>query len=222
MFHSKKTDEDLEKDVIDELEWDPSVNHEDISVKAREGVITLRGNVPHYLEKHTAELAAQRVNGVHAIANEIQIKLMGAYERSDEDIANTALIALDWNVQVPKGIKVTIENGLVTLRGEVEWNYQKTAAESSVSQLMGVRGVHNEISIKNIAKTQDIKTRIEDALKRTAQTEGSEINVLLDGTQVTLTGKVRSFAEMDDARLSAWSAKGVSVVKDHLTLSTRW
>ena len=214
-----KSDQSLQNDVKTELSWDPSVTNEQISVTAVDGVVTLRGTVPHYFEKCNAENAAQRVGGVRAVANEVEVKLLSDYERSDQDIARAALNALEWNYSAPKGIKVSVENGWVTLKGEVEWDFQRNAGREAVSPLMGVRGVTNEITIKTKVLPSDVQTRIEDALKRTAEREGRKINVAIIGDKVKLTGNVHSYAEMDDATNAAWNAPGVMKVQNDLKIA---
>lgn len=158
-----KTDIEIQQDVINEIKWDPSITSSQVNVTANDGIVTLRGSVPHYFEKSKAEDAAQRVGGVKAVADEIEVNLMGSYERSDEQIARAALDAIEWSYSVPRGIKITVEKGWITLTGEAEWDFQRNAAKNAVSQLMGVRGVSNMISIKAKAQPMDIKTRIEDA-----------------------------------------------------------
>ena len=220
MFHFfKKSDAQIEKDVMSELKWDPRVTPTKISVTANEGVVTLRGSVPHYFEKNAADEAAQRVGGVRAVADEIEVELLGSYQRSDDDIAETALTALDWNYAVPEGVKITVEKGWITLRGEAEWDYQRNAARDAVRHLMGVRGVTNEMTLKSMVQPSDVKTRIEDALKRSAEAEGRNIIVTVDGRRVILSGSVVSVSEIEDARLAAWSAPGVTEVTNHLKLA---
>lgn len=215
----EKKDVQIQRDVLNELKWDPSVTATDITVTVHDGIATLRGTVPHYFDKSSAEQAARRVGGVRAVADELEVDLKDAYERSDEDIARTALNALDWNYSVPKGIKVTVEDGWVTLTGEVEWDYQRNAARNSVSELMGVCGVSNNITIKPKAQPTDVKTRIEDALKRSAENEGRNISVTVDDDRVILAGKVHSFSEVEDAGLAAWNAPGVRAVENNLQIS---
>lgn len=214
----EKTDTQIQQDVINELKWDPRLSAERISVTANNGVVTLRGSVPHYFEKSTAEAAAQRVGGVRAVADEIDVNLMGSYERSDEDIARAAINVFEWNYLVPDDVKVAVEDGWITLTGEVDWDYQRSAAENSVSQLMGVCGVVNKISLKSNVQSSDVKTRIEEALKRTAESEGQKISVTVEGNAVTLTGDVQSLAEIEDARMAAWNAPGVMKVENKLRL----
>jgi osmotically-inducible protein OsmY len=157
----QKSDSQIQQDVINEMKWDPSISDSHISVTANDGIITMRGSVPHYFEKSQAENAAQRVSGVRAVVDEVDVNIMGSYERSDEQIAEAALTAIDASYSTPKGLKVSVEKGWVTLKGEAEWDYQRKAATTAVSTLMGVCGVKNEIEL--IAKTQpaDIKKLIE-------------------------------------------------------------
>ena len=215
----KKADADLQQDVMTELRWDPSVTATQIGVTVTDGIVTLRGTVPHYHEKICAEDAAQRVGGVRAIADELEVNIEGVYERTDEDIARAALSALEWSYQVPKGLKVKVEKGWVTLKGSVEWDYQRTAAHDAVTMLLGVRGVSNDVSIKMKVKSMDVKTSIQDALKRSAESEGRGIHVSVDHNQVTLSGNVHSFADIEVARLAAWNAPGVTNVTNELRLS---
>jgi osmotically-inducible protein OsmY len=216
MYGTQKSDNDLQKDVTSELLWDPRITSSHVSVSAKDGIVTLRGDVPHYFEKTAAEEAAQRVGGVKAVADEIEVKLMGTYERSDEDIAQAALNALEWSFSVPKGMKVVVQRGWITLSGEVDWDYERNAAKDAVSSLMGVSGVSNSITIKSSAQRSDIKTGIEEALKRSAESEGRKINVAVSGDQVTLSGNVHSFSEVTDAGLAAWNAKGVMSVVNNI------
>ena len=217
-FH-KKADAQLKQDVESELRWDPSVTFDQVKVTADDGVVTLRGSVPHYFEKNSAEKAAQRVSGVRAVADELEVELFPEYQRSDSEIAKAALDALGWNYSAPEGVKVTVDKGWLTLQGEAEWDYERNAAKDAVANLMGVRGVSNNITIKSRVQASDVKTKIEDALKRSAETEGRNINVTVSGSRVSLSGKVQSFSDMEDARMAAWSAPGVTMVDDDLTIA---
>jgi osmotically-inducible protein OsmY len=216
---SQKTDSQIQQDVINEIKWDSSVTSSEVSVTAKDGIVTLRGSVPHYHEKSLAENAAQRVHGVRAVADEIEVNLMGSYNRSDEQIAKSALTALDWSYSVPADIKVTVENGWITLTGETEWDYQRNAAKNAVSQLMGVRGVSNRISMKTKILPSDIKMRIEEALKRSAEVEARKITVTVHGDRATLSGNVHSLTESADARHAAWMAPGIMSVENNLKVS---
>ncbi|MBC7467253.1 MAG: BON domain-containing protein [Bdellovibrio sp.] len=213
---STKTDAQIQQDVINELNWDQSLISSDVSVTADDGVITLRGTVPHYSDKQIAEVAAKRVSGVRAVAEEIEVKLLEPNERTDEEIARMALNAFDWNYSVPKGIQVTVEKGWVTLTGEAEWEYQRNAAKNSVMQLLGVVAVSNRITIKQKAQPSDIKLRIEEALARSAVVESKNITVAVLGNTVTLSGDLDSSAEIEDARSAAWNAPGVMHVTNLL------
>lgn len=215
-----KTDAQIQEDVLDELKWDPSVTHEHIGVAVSDGVVTLSGFVPTYFEKSSAESAAQRVSGVKAIAEKIEVRYPGSYRREDEAIASAIITAFKWNVQVPDDvIKVKVSKGWVTLTGEVEWEYQRTAAENAVKTLSGVIGVTNSIAIKSKVQVLDVKTKIEDALKRATEREAERIKVSVEGRKVILSGKVRSYAELRDARSAAWSAPGVTDVQDNLVVA---
>lgn len=212
-----KSDADVKQDVISELMWDPSLDSAKINVAASNGVVTLTGSVPHFIEKMSAEHAAQRVGGVKAVADELEVK--GLFDKTDEEIARAAVNAFKWNYSVPKDVKVSVDKGFLTLSGEVEWDYQRTAAKNSVSDLLGVTGVINNIMIKSRAQPYDIKVRIEEALKRSAEAEGRKISVAVVGDKVTLTGNVHSFAEIEDARHAAWMAPGVMIVQNDLKIS---
>ena len=215
----EKDDEQIQIDVLKELKFDPSVTSAQISVMAKNGIVTLNGNVPHFFEKTLAEEAAQRVGGVRAVADEIEVELMGAYKKSDAEIANAALNAVEWNFSVPRDVKVSVDNGWITLRGEAEWDYQRKASKTAVSQLMGVRGVKNEMTIKARADATDVQKRIEAAFKRSAEAEGKKISVRVDGNKVTLGGKVHSFSDLADAGIAAWNTPGVTEVVNNLRIS---
>ena len=217
--HFSKTDAQIQQDVINEIKWDPSVTSSQVSVLANDGIVTLRGSVPHYFEKSQAENAAQRVGGVRAVVDEIEVNLMGSYQRSDEQIAEAALDALEWSYSAPKGIKVTVENGWISLKGDAEWDYQRSAAEDSVSKLMGVCGVTNNISIRSKVQPSDIKSRIEEALKRSAESEGRKISVSVKGDRAILEGNVHSFGEYEDAGHAAWMAPGIITVENNIKIA---
>jgi osmotically-inducible protein OsmY len=217
-FYEKK-DAQLQTDVKNELKSDPSVTSDHISVTASDGIVTLRGSVPHYFEKSTAEEAAQRVTGVRAVADEMEVDLMGSYERTDEDIAKAAVHALEWSYVGLSEIKVSVEKGWVTLKGEAQWDFERTAVQAAIGQLMGVRGVSNQVTLKTNVQPTDVKARIESSLKRTALEEGRRISVEVDGGRVTLTGCVHSYSEIGDAGLAAWNVPGVLSVRNNLKLS---
>jgi osmotically-inducible protein OsmY len=212
-----KTDAQIQTDVMQELKWDPSITHEHIGVAVSDGIVTLSGTVPSYIEKSSAENAAQRVGGVKAVVEKIEVKVPGSYTRDDQDIAKAIIDQFRWHTQVPDDlVQASVENGWVGLTGEVEWDYQRSAAEKAVRGLKGVKGITNQIAIKAKAvQPSDIKGKIEDALKRAAEREADRIAVEVRGTLVILSGKVRSFAEMRDVRVAAWSAPGVTSVDDN-------
>lgn len=214
-----KTDSKIQEDVVNELQWDPSVSASAVTVSANNGIVTLRGSVPHFIEKLAAEHAAQRVGGVKAVADELEVNFMIPADHTDEEIAQAALNAFKWNYSVPDSVKLAVEKGWVTLSGEVDWDYQRNAARNTASELLGVAGVTNSITIKSKTQPSDIKTRIESALKRSAESEGRRINVSVTGSRVTLTGNVHSFSEIEDARLAAFNAPGVMSVDNNLVIS---
>ena len=215
----KKSDSDLQRDVTSELKWDASISSTQINVSAKDGVVTLRGSVPHYSEKVCAEKAAQRVAGTRVVADELDVNLLTDFARSDEDVGAAAVSALEWNYQVPETVKVSVEKGWITLRGEVEWDYQRAAANDAVCMLLGVIGVSNDIAIKSSITAENIKMRIEEALKRTAESEGRNIKVEVNGSRVILSGNVHSRTEIDDARVAAYNAPGVFWVENNLKLA---
>jgi osmotically-inducible protein OsmY len=208
-------DKMLQQDVIDELSWDPSVDAAHIGVSVENGVVTLTGHVPSYAQKLAAEHAAKRVKGVHAIAQEIEIRYPGAH--SDEDIAGRAVAALDWDVLIPKGsVQVTVSKGWVTLNGDLDWEYQRRAAATDVSKLAGVMGVSNLTTLKPRVTPTDITQRIEKALQRDAGLEARNIRVSVVDGKVKLDGRVHSWHEREAVERAAWAAPGVSAVEDHV------
>jgi osmotically-inducible protein OsmY len=215
-----KNDVDLQRDVFDELKWEPAVHSTDIGVIVKDGVVTLEGVVDSYPEKWAAERAAKRVSGVKALALELEVKLPGFGKQSDADIAEAAENALKWDVLVPQDrIKVTVEKGFLTLEGQVDWEFQRSAAKRAVQYLTGVKGVANEITVKPKVAPTDVKAQIEAALKRNAILDAQQIKVQADGGKVTLRGNVRSWAERDEAEAAAWAAPGVNEVTDFIAVT---
>ena len=216
-----KSDSDVQRSVQDELKWEPGVSDASkIGVAVKDGVVTLTGFVSSYAEKWAAERAAKRVSGVNALAVELQVQLPGYAKKSDADIAKAAEHALSWAVLVPaSSVSVMVEHGWVTLDGNLNWQYQRSAAEDAVRGLTGVIGISNRIAVKPTVSPIDIKSKIEAALKRNAILDAESINVQTDGGKVTLTGTVSSWAERDEAEAAAWAAPGVTDLKDALTIA---
>src|SRR5262249_19165159 len=212
-------DEDIQKNVVDQLKWDPRIRPTEIRLTVNDGVVTLMGTVESYTKKWTAEEIALRVLGVKAVANELEVKLPARSVRTDEDVARVAQQGLESAWDVPNTVKVVVDRSWITLQGEVEWNFQKEAAERKVRDLIGVKGVINRVYVKPRVKPEDLKRLIESALVRTAETDAKNIRVeALDG-RVVLKGRVRSWYEKEEARREAWLAPGVREVVDELVIS---
>jgi osmotically-inducible protein OsmY len=213
------TDRELQEHVQKALDWEPSIDAAAIGVSVDNGVVTLRGDVRTYAEKTTAERVALRVYGTKAVANDISVRLGNGLERTDSEIAQAAIAALKWNTLVPQDhVTVAVSNGWITLNGQVDWDYQRSAAAKAVRQLTGVRGVINGIAVKPHASVADVKTKIEAALKRSAEVDARRISVVVLDGKVILSGNVHSWMERNEARQAAWAAPGVREVDDRIAV----
>jgi osmotically-inducible protein OsmY len=214
-----KADGDIKRDIEAELHWSPDIDETDIAVKVNGGVVALTGFVHSYHETYQAEAAVKRVAGVAGVANDIQVRLSSGNVMADPEIAREAVTAI--KLELPfshESIKVLVHEGRVTLEGTLEWQFQKERAETAVRRLKGIRGVTNLITIKPRVSTSDIKRKIEDAFRRSAEVDANHISIEARGSEVTLRGNVRSWAERDQAQRTAWSAPGVTQVKNDITV----
>jgi len=220
-----KMDTELQRDIMNELKWEPTIHAAEIGVGVKDGVVTLNGDVDSYSKKWAIDRAVRRVLGVKAVAGEIKVSLPVSYKRTDEDVARSATNVLNWNFLVPNDrVKVRVQDGLITLTGDVDWYYQKEHAENAVRHLIGVVGVSNSITIKPkvpTVKAFEVKNGIEDALKRNARLlrDAEKIQVEISGTKVILRGSVGSWADFDEAGYAAYCAPGVSQVENNLRVT---
>ena len=215
-----RSDSEIEKNVKAELEWDPDLDATDIAVSVKNGVVTLTGFVKSYTDRYEAETAAKRVAGVVAVANDIEVRMPSVDERPDPDIAREAAAAIKSQLPISsENIKIIVKNGWVTLEGEVEWQYQRQTAENVVRRIKGVKGVSNTILLKPRAEPTEVKRKIQEALRRSAEVDANRIEVEARGGEVTLKGTVRSWIEREEAERAAWAAPGVTKVEDRILVS---
>ena len=215
-----RSDSEIEKNVKAELEWDPDLDATDIAVSVKNGVVTLTGFVKSYTDRYEAEAAAKRVAGVVAVANDIEVRMPSVDERPDPDIAREAAAAIKSQLPISsENIKIIVKNGWVTLEGEVEWQYQRQTAENVVRRIKGVKGVSNTILLKPRAEPTEVKRKIQEALRRSAEVDANRIEVEARGGEVILKGTVRSWIEREEAERAAWAAPGVTKVEDRIVVS---
>jgi osmotically-inducible protein OsmY len=217
---SKASNRNLRQHVLDELDWEPSLDSTDIGVAVKDGIVTLSGHVPSYAQKRAAERVALKVAGVKGVADEIDVHLPSDRKRTDAELAEAAVQAIEWNTQVPDdAIKVKVDDGWLTLDGTVDWNYQRKQAERAVRNLIGVRGVSNLVQVKPAATPGDIHQKIKRALERQADEDAERITVTVKEGAVTLEGTVDSWADREEAEDAAWAASGVTEVNNNLKVS---
>lgn len=213
------TDRELQQHVQNALDWEPSIESTDIGVSVDNGIVTLRGDVHSYAEKSAAERVALRVYGTKAVANDINVLLTSRHERTDTEIAQAAVSALTWTTMVPADkVNLTVSNGWITLTGTVDWQYQRDAAARAVRDLIGVKGMTNNITLKPHVQAGDVQAKIEAAFKRSAEIDARRVNVTASDGQIILTGNVRSWAERQEAERAAWAAPGVTRVEDRIAV----
>lgn len=216
-----KTDAEIQKDVMEEIRWEPLLNASEIGVAVKNGVVSLSGAVDTYGKKIAAEEAAKSVFGVKAVAEEIEVKLSSFGKKNDVEIAEEVLRSLRWHTSIPEDrIKVKVEDGWVTLEGEVDWEYQKIAAKNTSENLMGVKGITSLITIKASVAAKDIKNKISAAFHRSATIDSEKIQIEIRGSKAILSGKVRSWSEKEEAASAAWNARGITSVENKLTIDT--
>jgi osmotically-inducible protein OsmY len=215
-----KSDSDIERDVKDELEWDPDLDSTDIAVSVKGGVVALSGFVPSFTDRYEAQTAAKRVCGVSGVAVDLEVRLPNIDERPDPDIARDAVAALKSQLPVSaEMIKTTVRGGWLSLEGTLEWQYQRATAETAVRRIKGVKGLDNLIQLEPRIKAADVKRNIQEAFRRNAQVDADHVTVEAIGGEVILNGTVRSWIERDEAERAAWSAPGVTQIEDRIIVS---
>ena len=213
-----KTDAELKRDIESELSWDPKVNAAEIGVSVDGGAVSLLGTVDTYAQKCAAEEATKRVSGVRAIAEDLKVKVLDGHKRNDTEIAQAIQSSIKWDVLVPKEVTARVQEGLVTLEGEVTWNFQREAAERAIRSLSGVVSVYNSVKLKPESSAVEVKEKVEAALKRQAKKDAKSIHVDTSGGKVTLTGHASSWQAIEDAANAAWAAPGVTEVVDQVKM----
>lgn len=214
-----KSDDQIQKDVMDQLKWEPFLKASEVGVAVRNGIVTLSGQVDSYYKKLSAEAAAKKVSGVKAIAEDIQIGVSPLYARTDTEIAEAILNALKWHTAVQdEKIKIRVENGHVTLQGEVDWDFQRTNVRKAIESLAGVKSITSLITVKPKVTSAGIQQKIESAFQRAASINSRKIKVDVVGSKVILSGRVASLAEKEDAETSVWNADGVMQVENNLDI----
>ena len=214
-----KSDSEIQKDVIDQLKWEPFLNSAQIGVAVKNAIVTLSGQVDTYSKKVLAEKAAKKVAGVKAIAEELHVGISPSYKRTDTEIAEAVVNALKWHTMIPEDkIKVSVEDGNVKLEGDVEWEYQRNQAKTSVENLVGVKFVTNLVQVKPKVTPYELQLKINATFQRSANIDAAKITTDVIGSKVVLRGKVRSFAEKEDAENAVWSAPGVTMVENKLSI----
>jgi osmotically-inducible protein OsmY len=215
-----KSDSEIERNVREELQWHPDLDATDIAVSVKNGVVALTGFVSSYTDKYEAEVAVKRVAGVVGVANDLEVRIPSVDQRPDPDIARDAVAAIKSQLPVSwENIKVVVKNGWLTLEGAVEWQYQRQTAENAVRRIKGVKGVSNMIQLRPRAQPSEVKRKIQDAFRRSAEVDADHITVETNGSEVILNGTVRSWVEREEAERVAWSAPGVTMVDDRIVVS---